>query len=179
VEVSFGGDDIVNIVGPGNIELAFDGAGNVDLSIDGSFITSYTVPTSGALSFSTGGGSTAGTVTNLNVTGGGGGGGSGNTSDVASAASLDALDLSSITGAIQDLATHRATNGAQQSRLGFAAELLAVNKANIEASNSRIVDVDVAQESTQLARYNILVQAGTSMLGQANQTPQSILRLLG
>jgi len=54
------------------------------------------------------------------------------------------LALSSITGAIQNVATMRATNGAEQSRLGFATELLTTNKANLEAANSRISDVDVA-----------------------------------
>jgi flagellin len=53
-----------------------------------------------------------------------------------------------------------------------------VNKANLEAATSRIIDVDVAQESTQLARYNTLVQAGTSMLAQANQSAQTALKLL-
>jgi len=101
-----------------------------------------------------------------------------NTGTVASAASLSAVSLSTITDAIQDIATHRATNGAKQSRVSFAGELLATNKANLEASVSRIVDVDVAQESTQLARYNTLVQAGTAMLAQANQSSQSALRLL-
>ena len=72
--------------------------------------------------------------------------------------------MSTITGAIQDVATYRATNGSQQSRIGFAVEVLATNKANLEAANSRIIDVDVAEESTQMARYNILVQAGTAML---------------
>ena len=52
----------------------------------------------------------------------------------------------------------------QQSRFGFASELLTVNKANLEAASSRITDVDVAEESTQLARWNILVQSGTAML---------------
>jgi flagellin len=72
----------------------------------------------------------------------------------------------------------RANNGAEQSRLGFAAEVLTTNKANLEAANSRIVDVDVAEESTQLARWNILVQSGTAMLSQANQSAQSALRLI-
>ncbi|ATC65936.1 hypothetical protein CMV30_01835 [Nibricoccus aquaticus] len=101
-----------------------------------------------------------------------------NTGNVANAGSLSALSLTTITGALQDIATHRAANGAQQSRVSFASELLATNKANLEASVSRIVDVDVAQESTQLARYNTLVQAGTAMLAQANQSSQSALRLL-
>jgi flagellin len=56
--------------------------------------------------------------------------------------------------------------------------MLKVNKTNLEAANSRIIDVDVAAESTQLARFNILQQSGTAMLAQANQASQSILRLL-
>ena len=71
-----------------------------------------------------------------------------------------------------------AQNGAEQSRLGFAGELLTVNKANLEAASSRITDVDVASESTQLARWNILVQSGTAMLAQANQSAQTALKLL-
>jgi flagellin len=89
------------------------------------------------------------------------------------------LTLAAITGAIQNVATMRAQNGAEQSRLGFASELLTTNKANLEAANSRIIDVDVAQESTQLARWNTLVQAGTAMLSQANGSAQTALRLLG
>jgi len=86
--------------------------------------------------------------------------------------------VSTIQTAIQNLATLRANNGAEQSRLTFAADMLAVNKTNLEAANSRIIDVDVADESTKLARYNILQQAGTAMLAQANQATQSILRLI-
>jgi flagellin len=88
------------------------------------------------------------------------------------------LTLSTITNAIQNVATMRAANGAEQSRLGFATELLTANKANLEAANSRIVDVDVAEESTQLARWNILVQSGTAMLSQANQSAQTALKLI-
>ena len=86
--------------------------------------------------------------------------------------------VSTIQTAIQNLATLRANNGAEQSRLTFAADMLAVNKTNLEAANSRIIDVDVADESTKLARFNILQQAGTAMLSQANQATQSILRLI-
>ncbi len=88
------------------------------------------------------------------------------------------LVLSTITGAIQNVATFRAVNGAEQSRLTFASELLTINKSNLEAANSRIIDVDVASESTQLARWNTLVQAGTSMLTQANSSAQIALKLL-
>ena len=92
--------------------------------------------------------------------------------------SIVAVDLDTITDAIQAVATMRANNGAEQSRLGFASEVLTVNKANLEAANSRIMDVDVAEESTQLARWNVLVQSGTAMLAQANQSSQVALRLI-
>jgi flagellin len=93
--------------------------------------------------------------------------------------SLSGIDLSDVTDAIQNVATMRANNGAEQSRLGFASEVLTVSKANLEAANSRIIDVDVASESTQLARWNILVQSGTAMLAQANQSSAVALRLIG
>jgi flagellin len=93
-------------------------------------------------------------------------------------ASLSSVSVAQISTAIENVATMRATNGSEQSRLGFASELVTTNKANLEAANSRIIDVDVASESTQLARWNILVQAGTSMLAQANQSAQSALKLL-
>jgi flagellin len=92
--------------------------------------------------------------------------------------SLASIQISDVSTAIQNVATMRANNGSEQSRFGFAGELVTTNKANLEAANSRIVDVDVAAESTQLARWNILVQAGTSMLAQANQSAQSALKLI-
>jgi len=97
----------------------------------------------------------------------------------AASTSLGGLtSISTVTTAIENVATMRASNGAEQSRLGFASELLTVNKANLEAATSRITDVDVAEESTQLARWNTMVSAGTSMLSQANQSAQTALRLL-
>ncbi len=97
---------------------------------------------------------------------------------ISTAAALSSVTLDQISTAIQNVATMRATNGSEQSRLGFASELVTVNKANLEAANSRITDVDVASESTQLARWNVLVSAGTSMLAQANQSAQTALKLL-
>jgi len=88
-------------------------------------------------------------------------------------AAIDLLDT-----AIQNLATLRASNGSEQVRLTFAADMLSVNKTNLEAANGRIMDVDIASESANLARLNILQQAGTAMLAQANQSGQSLLRLL-
>jgi flagellin len=84
----------------------------------------------------------------------------------------------SINSALTALATMRAQNGAEASKLSFGQEMLTANKNNLEAANSRIIDVDVAAESTQLARYTILQQAGTAMLAQANQSAQSVLKLL-
>ena len=98
---------------------------------------------------------------------------------ISTATSLSSISVAQISTAIENVATMRATNGSEQSRLGFAAELITVNKANLEAATSRILDVDVAEESTQYARYNILVQSGTAMLAQANALPQSALKLLG
>ena len=89
-----------------------------------------------------------------------------------------AAAITTITEAIQTLATLRATNGSEQVRLTFAADMLAINKNNLESANSRIVDVDVASESSNLAKWNILQQAGTAMLAQANMSTQSILRLI-
>ena len=86
--------------------------------------------------------------------------------------------ISSVNQAIQNLAQLRAYNGSEQSRLNFAADVLVMNKTNLESANSRIVDVDIAAESSNLARLNILQQAGTAMLAQANQSSQSLLRLL-
>ncbi len=101
-----------------------------------------------------------------------------NVATIIAAADMDALEITDITAALQNVATSRAQNGAESSRLNFSAELLVNNRTNLEAANSRIIDVDVAQESTQLARYSILVQAGTAMLAQANASSQIALRLL-
>jgi flagellin len=98
--------------------------------------------------------------------------------DAFTSATGAAAAISNITLAIQTLAELRATNGSEQVRLTFAADMLAINKTNLEAANGRITDVDIASESANLARLNILQQAGTAMLAQANQANQSVLRLL-
>jgi flagellin len=90
----------------------------------------------------------------------------------------DPTAIDTITTAIQEVATQRATLGAAQSRLELASTTLQVESENLSSAISRIRDVDVAEESTNFARYNILVQSGTAMLAQANQTPQSVLKLL-
>ena len=87
--------------------------------------------------------------------------------------------LTTVKAAIDQLATDRATVGASIARLSLTSDQLGTLKDNLSAANSRIKDVDVGEESTQFARYSILVQAGTAMLAQANAVPQSVLRLLG
>jgi flagellin len=112
------------------------------------------------------------TKANLNGT-------SGNVTTITGATTLSGVSVAQIKTAIENVATSRATNGAEYSRLAFANEMLQANRQNLEAANSRIIDVDVAKESTQLARYSILVQSGTAMLSQANASSQIALRLLG
>ena len=86
--------------------------------------------------------------------------------------------LTKVRAAISQVAQDRAALGAVQSRLNFTNEQLSVTKENLSSAISRIADVDVAEEATQYARYQILVQSGTSMLQQANQLPQAALQLL-
>jgi len=79
---------------------------------------------------------------------------------------------------IQNLAVLRAQNGAEQSRVTFAQDVLAVNRINLEAANSQIMDADLAQESTNYARNSILAEAGVAMLAQANTVSERALKLL-
>jgi flagellin len=91
---------------------------------------------------------------------------------------LDTISIDDITNAITNIAAARAQNGAEASNLGFATDMLSTNSTNLQAANSRITDVDVAQESTTMAKNNILVQASAAMLAQANQSSQVALKLL-
>jgi len=86
--------------------------------------------------------------------------------------------LAAVKVAINQLADDRASIGAFQSRLNYTSDQLTVAMQNLTAASSVIKDVDVAIESTNFARENILVQSGTAMLAQANQVPQSVLKLL-
>ena len=80
--------------------------------------------------------------------------------------------------AIEHVNTQRATLGATMNRLEYAADNLANVAQNASASRSRILDADYAAETTELARTQIIQQAGTAMLSQANQQAQSVLALL-
>ena len=76
------------------------------------------------------------------------------------------------------MGTDRAKVGANEERLTFTNQELSVLATNLTAANSQISDVDVATESTNFAKYQILVQSGTAMLAQANQNPQNVLKLI-
>ena len=96
---------------------------------------------------------------------------------------IDTLDnahtaVTNIQTAIAQLSQDRATVGGSQSRLLWTAQQLMVAKENLSAAHSTIMDVDIAEESTNYAKSNVLVQSGTAMLAQANQMPQSVLKLL-
>jgi len=91
---------------------------------------------------------------------------------------LGDVSVALFTQALQNVATLRAENGGSVSRLQFSKESAAAQKTNLEAANGRIMDVDIASESTQLAKYNILVQASASMLSQANASSNVAMMLL-
>jgi flagellin len=94
-------------------------------------------------------------------------------------ASNAASALTRVNAAIEQLAVDRATVGANMARLNATVDELGMRGEELAAANSRIKDVDVAEESTSLAKYGILVQAGTAMLSQANAMPKTVLQLLG
>ncbi len=105
-------------------------------------------------------------TTALSVTGG----------DILSKAGADTASIA-VSNAINDVQTYRATIGASQNRLQFAANNLATTTENTEAARSQLLDLDVASEMSIFTSKQILVQAGVSMLAQANQLPQNLLRL--
>lgn len=91
----------------------------------------------------------------------------------AARASMDAIDQ-----ALDLVNSHRATFGAAQNRFEAVVSNLQVASENTAAARSRITDADYAQETANLSRTQILQQAGTAMLAQANQMPQSVLKLI-
>ena len=88
------------------------------------------------------------------------------------------ISIGGFIGAIERLADMRAENGAEQNRVMNSIELLQTNMTNLEAAHGRIMDADIALESTRFARQNVLVQAGAAMTAQANQLTNVALQLL-
>jgi flagellin len=110
--------------------------------------------------------------------------GNASTSDFIASMSLSSASsardsLAVFDSAIQSLSNARAKLGAVQSRMSVAVTNLSSAHENLSAANSRIRDVDVASETANMTRYQILTQAGVAVLGQANQLPSLALSLLG
>ncbi|HEY2440874.1 MAG TPA: flagellin [Solirubrobacteraceae bacterium] len=91
----------------------------------------------------------------------------------------NASALTSLTNAINNMSSVAATLGAVQNRLQYTSDAISSTEQNLTSTNSQIKDVNMAQEMTKLTQQQILEQAGTSMLAQANSQPQLILKLLG
>ena len=89
------------------------------------------------------------------------------------------VSVGQFTNVIERLADARAENGAELSRLNMTNELLIQNQTNLEAAHGRIMDADIALESTRFARQNVLVQASAAMVAQANQLTSIALQILG
>jgi flagellin len=101
-----------------------------------------------------------------------------NTTDLSTATgALNAL--ATIDTAIQNVSTARSNFGTAMNRMDFATSNIQTMQLNITAANSRIRDVDVASETANLSRNQVLTQAGTAVLAQANQIPQLALSLIG
>jgi flagellin len=98
--------------------------------------------------------------------------------EIADTIELDMISVGVITQALENIAYLRAQNGGSQSRLAFNLESLTQQKTNMRAALGRIVDVDIAEDSTTLAKYSILNQAAASMLSQANASMDVALLLL-
>lgn len=91
---------------------------------------------------------------------------------------LDQISVGVFTKALENIASLRAENGGTMSRLSYSEEMISQMKSNMKAALGRIVDVDIAEESTNMAKYNVLTQASAAMLAQANSTTDIALMLL-
>ena len=100
------------------------------------------------------------------------------TPSIAGTVTLDQISVGIITQALENISYLRAQNGGVQSRLTFNIESLSQQKTNMRAALGRVVDTDIAEESTNLAKYSILNQAAASMLAQANASMDVALMLL-
>ncbi|RNE66688.1 flagellin N-terminal helical domain-containing protein [Cryobacterium tepidiphilum] len=134
------------------------GTGIVVTALDGGTVDTATAPAAGLAT----GGSTGATVTGVKF----------DTAANAQAA-IKVLDQQ-----ITNISTARATLGAAQNRFESAIKSLSVSKENLTAAESRIRDTDMAEEMVKFTRANVLSQAGTAMLAQANQSNQGVLQLL-
>ncbi|UYG00425.1 MULTISPECIES: flagellin [unclassified Halomonas] len=151
---NFNGTNLLNVSGGGtlNIQVGSNTSTNDVIEVSTIDATSAALGVSGAAAALSGAGASHTTFQSL----------------------IDAVD-----GATKTLDTNRATLGATLNRFDSVIDNLATTSTNLSEARSRIEDADYAKEVSNMTRANILQQAGTSMLAQANQTPQSVLSLLG
>ena len=102
----------------------------------------------------------------------------GSAATTATAVTISSITISNLTTAISNVASLRATSGATSSRLQFSSDFLATSKNNLQEANSRIMDVDVADEVTNYAKYNVQVYAASAALAQSNLNMGIVLDLL-
>jgi flagellin len=102
----------------------------------------------------------------------------GSAATTAAASSISQVSIGNLTTAISNVASLRATSGATSSRLQFSSDFLATSKTNLQSANSRIMDVDIADEVTNYAKYNVQVYAASAALAQSNLNMGIVLDLL-
>jgi len=158
VTTTFNGLQLLSGGATVQLQVGFNSTSNSQISftgVDGTLSAIGLAQTSGSLIYSI----SAGSAVN---------------GQAAARSALDAVKL-----AIGSLTTNRGTLGAAESRLGVAITNLSVARENFSSAESQIRDVDVAEEAANLTRLNILQQAGSAVLAQANQQPALALSLLG
>jgi flagellin len=154
---NFNGLNLLNGTAAGSGTVTFQVGANAGDSLSATFSNIEGTSGLGGLGFSWSSATTGGTVIDLS----------------------SASALTSLTSAINNISSMAATLGAVQNRLQYTSDSIASTEQNLSASNSQIKDVNMAQEMTMMTQQQILEQAGTSMLAQANSQPQLILKLLG
>ena len=164
-----------------NLHVGEEGTDNNQISVAFTAMNSQGLGLSGAASAAGGANSAAGASasgqTSISTAAGTVNGPGANNADVTSADNAKAA-ISIINNAIDIISSMRSDFGALQNRLEHTINNLGVQTENITASESRIRDVDMAQEMMAYTKNNILVQASQAMLAQANQVPQGVLQLL-
>ena len=155
-ELGLGGAAVLGATTAGTVDINYQ-------SPSGNAATAVTVAVAGG--FTTGSQSIASTGTAISVI------------DISTAAGANTA-LTAIDAALTQINSSRAELGAIQNRFSSTIDNLMTNSENLSASRSRIMDADFAQETANLSRAQILQQAGTAMVAQANQLPQNVLKLL-
>src|SRR3954470_12715621 len=168
-QTKFGATNLLNGSYNSNFQVGANGGDTIALDLSGADVRSATLGSAGtklnALTIATAAVSTASTATPVAYTKNG-------------AASNTVTDLAAIDAAISTVSTARSGIGAVQNQLNYTVSNLQTAITNVTASRSNLTDADLASEVTKMTQSQILTQAATSVLAQANSAPQAILKLL-